>query len=323
MSFVPDQAKEKKDQLKARLKKEKDKFLNLTKQKPKMPTCKGFFPTMPKIDWVTIGAGGTFVTCLILWYSIRYYELFLPFVSGGLRLFKYFLICTAILYFMATFVQTSHYFYWWYESTLYFFRRMVDPLLNQKVKYWYYYFTDYINWIVYYPAKTYYFFRFVANVFFFLLIILPVMAFIAFFIGLLFSWLGEAKEEKSILDPMVQELKTAATSAKEQASSMVSNKMAGLASLMSFAKGLETKGLETKGLETKGLETKGIESKGIESKVLGSQLDPSKLDLSKLDLSKLGVSKMDPSKVDVSKLDPSKLGLSQLDPSKILKTLRS
>jgi hypothetical protein len=147
-----------------------------------------------RFDLLSASLMGTCLLGILAWYSIRYYELFVPFLGGGLRLFKYFVICVTIIYVMKVFIQTSSSFSWWYKSTLYFFRLFVNPLRNQKIKYYYYYFTDYINWIIYYPAKTYYLARFIANVVFFLLIILPIMAFIAFLIGLLFSMIGEKQD---------------------------------------------------------------------------------------------------------------------------------
>ncbi len=217
---VPKEVEKKRRELEARMRQEKEKYTTLFKQKPKLPSCDGIFPKLPKVDRNTFFIGGGFLLLLLIWYSIKYYELFLPFAGGALRLFKYFLICSAIFYFMVTFVQTTNYFYWWYESTLYFFRRFVDPLLNQRVKYWYYYFTDYINWIIYYPVKLYYLIRFLANVVFFLLIILPTLAFIAFFIGLLFSWIGERDNDPSILTPVVDDFKGGIAKATDVAHSV-------------------------------------------------------------------------------------------------------
>ena len=153
---------------------------------------------VPKFDHVTAGLITSFLTGLLIWYFIQYYDLLLPFMSGGLSLLKYFVICITIFYIMVLFIQTTLYFSFWYASTLYHFRHMVNPLLNHTVRYYYYYFTDYINWIIFYPARFWYGFRFTTNILFFILVILPVMAFIAFFIGILFSWLGEKKETFSI-----------------------------------------------------------------------------------------------------------------------------
>jgi len=272
-SELPKVVKKKKAEAKALLKKQKDKYTTLFRKKPVMPTCKGFFPKLPKIDIATFGIGGGFLMLILAWYSLQYYELFIPFASGALRLFKYFLICTAILYFMVTFVQASSSFYWWYTSTLYYFRRFVDPLLNQKVKYYYYYFTDYINWIIYYPAKAYYFGRFMANITFFLLVILPIMAFIAFFIGLLFSWIGEPKEGVSVMDPIVTDL----TSAASVVGSAANGAMSKAADAISKATGTVNKVTGAMGNVAKVLGTSSGSSVPNLSKI-DPRLDPSMLE---------------------------------------------
>jgi hypothetical protein len=126
-----------------------------------------------------------------LWILIKYYDLLIPFAGGGLSLLKYLIIYFIAIALIVTFFKFTSYFSFWYVLFMKYFRLFMNPLLNDKVSFLYCYFTDYINWLIYFPAKFFYFCILFLVILLLILIILPVLSILSFAIGYLFSLLGE------------------------------------------------------------------------------------------------------------------------------------
>jgi len=147
------------------------------------------------ISWVNalflfLAMGGV-VFLLILWYTFKNPDMIGPFMIGIFRItwriFIYFLILSVIV----LFIQFIYYFSYWVGVTIDYFNLFMNPLLNERVSQLSCYFSDNVNFLIYYPAMAFYLFLLILVVLFDILILLPVMGLFGFFIGILFSLLGE------------------------------------------------------------------------------------------------------------------------------------
>jgi hypothetical protein len=134
---------------------------------------------------------GLIALLVILWYSVKYSDLVKPFMSGGLKLLWYLFIYFLIISVLVLFIQFLYYFAYWFEITIHYFNLFINPLLNDRVSSLCCLFSDYVNWLIYYPAMIFYFFCLVMVVLFDVLILIPVLVFFGFLIGFLFSLLGD------------------------------------------------------------------------------------------------------------------------------------
>jgi hypothetical protein len=125
------------------------------------------------------------------------------FSDGILKLFKYFVLYSMVFGIITLFIKLLGTLYWWVVLFYWCIERMIDPLKDNTVRSWYYYLTDYVNWIIYYPAMIYYFFFMIALFMILSLIILPFVAFIGFLIGYIFSMMGEDPCNKGFFSRML------------------------------------------------------------------------------------------------------------------------
>jgi len=125
------------------------------------------------------------------------------FSDGILKLFKYFVLYSMVFGVITLFIKLLGTLYWWVVLFYWCIERMIDPLKDNTVRSWYYYLTDYVNWIIYYPAMIYYFFFMIALFMILSLIILPFVAFIGFLIGYIFSMMGEDPCNKGFFSRML------------------------------------------------------------------------------------------------------------------------
>jgi len=131
---------------------------------------------------------------VVLVFFIKEPDLIKPFMGGGLRLlwygFIFFLIISVLVLF-------SHYLYWvayFFELTIHLFNLTWNPLLNDTVSSWCCFFSDYLNWLIYYPSVIYFLICFCILLFVDIVILLPIFVFFGCMIGFLFSLFGESKE---------------------------------------------------------------------------------------------------------------------------------
>jgi hypothetical protein len=134
---------------------------------------------------------GLIALLVILWYSVKYSDLVKPFMSGSLKLLWYLFIYFLIISVLVLFIQFLYYFAYWVEITIHYFNLFINPLLNDRVSSLCCLFSDYVNWLIYYPAMIFYFFCLVMVLLFDFLILIPVLVFFGFLIGFLFSLLGD------------------------------------------------------------------------------------------------------------------------------------
>jgi hypothetical protein len=184
---------------------------------------KGFKPDL--IGYAIVGG------CLFLyliWAFFKYYDVALPFAGGVFNIIKFLIIYTIIILVLKLFFKFVFSFKFWMTLFVKYFRLFLNPLLNPKVSSAYCFFTSYVNWLIYYPAKIYYFICVLAICGIFILCVLPVIACISFVIGYLFSLLGDGRSFEGAVDGMkkavgsvkLNTVKTSdlATQAKEVAS---------------------------------------------------------------------------------------------------------
>jgi len=161
---------------------------------------------------------GGLLFLLVLWYSFKYPDAIGPFLTGIFRLswclFIYFIIISVLV----LFIQFMYYFAYWIGITIQYFNLFMNPLLNERVSELSCYFSDYVNFLIYYPAMVFYFICLILLVLFDILVMAPVMVFFGFIVGILFSLLGEQPDTvkkvigtvSGIVQEKYQKLKTSA-----------------------------------------------------------------------------------------------------------------
>ena len=125
-------------------------------------------------------------------------------ISDGLiKLFKYFVLYSMVFSVMAVFIKLLGTLHWWVILFYWCLERVIDPLKDNTVRYLYYYLTDYVNWIIYYPAMLYYLLFLIGLFMILSLIILPFVSFVGFLVGYIFSMMGEDPCNKGIFTRML------------------------------------------------------------------------------------------------------------------------
>lgn len=136
------------------------------------------------------GVGGLFIF-ILLWYFIKYPDLVKPFTFGGVKLCWYLFLLFLILSVLVLFIHFLYYIAYFIEVTIHYFNMTLNPLLNEKVSSLCCFFSDYLNWLIFYPAMIYYLIIFILLVLFDVLVLIPILALFGFIVGFLFSLLGE------------------------------------------------------------------------------------------------------------------------------------
>lgn len=167
-----------------------------------------WFTNMPSLDWskregwgswivILLGLGIVFFV-LMVWYFIKYYELIIPFIGGSINIMKYLIIYSIIIVVMVLLLKFTRYFSVWYKLFYKYLRLTFNPLLDDKVSQLYCFFSDYVNPLIYYPSMIFFLFCLIGVVLLLVLILLPILAAVSFFVGFLFSLLGEKKTDSSL-----------------------------------------------------------------------------------------------------------------------------
>jgi hypothetical protein len=135
---------------------------------------------------------GYFLVVLFVYLLAMHFTSLAPFSNGLLVMTKYIFLYGIIITTIVLFLSLVGTLNWWMSQFVWTGERFLFPLRDNKTSSWYYYFTDYVNWIVYGGAMIYFAICLVFLLVFLGLILLPGIAVIGFFIGYLFSLLGEA-----------------------------------------------------------------------------------------------------------------------------------
>jgi hypothetical protein len=152
--------------------------------------------------WIPILVVGVPLLLFLIWCFFKYYDLALPFAGGIFNILKFFIIYIVIIIVMRFFFKFLFTFKFWITLFMKYLKLFMNPLLNDKVSSAYCYFTSYVNWLIYYPAKIYYFICLLGISFIFFLIIIPIIVCISFVIGYLFSLLGDSSSAEKLIDNM-------------------------------------------------------------------------------------------------------------------------
>ena len=169
------------------------------------------FCTTPQACKATIYVAiGWFVGVFFFYLLAMHFSAIAPFSSGLLVMTKYIVLYGIIITTIVLFLSLVGTLSWWVNQFLWTGERFLFPLRDRKTNSWYYYFTDYVNWIVYGGAMIYFAICIVFLLVFLCLILLPGLAVVGFFIGYLFSLMGEAPCPTNL----VETAKTLATESK-------------------------------------------------------------------------------------------------------------
>jgi len=169
------------------------------------------FCTTPQACKATIYVGiGYFLVVLFVYLLAMHFTTIAPFSSGLIIMTKYIVLYGIIITTIVLFLSLIGTLNWWVNQFVWTGERFLFPLRDRKTSSWYYYFTDYVNWIVYGGAMIYFAICIVFLLVFLGLILLPGLAVIGFFIGYLFSLMGEAPCPTNI----VETAKTLATESR-------------------------------------------------------------------------------------------------------------
>lgn len=133
---------------------------------------------------------GIFLILYLIWILMKYYDLLIPFAGGAFNILKFLLIYTIVITLLVFFFKFTAFFGFWYVLFVKFFKLMMNPLLDENVSFLYCYLTDYVNWMIYFPAMFFYFICLVGITLLLFLIILPLLAIVSFAISWLFSLIG-------------------------------------------------------------------------------------------------------------------------------------
>lgn len=136
---------------------------------------------------------------IFLWYLFMYYDLLIPLAGGLVNILKHLIIYCVILFVMVLFFKFLKKLSFWYNLWLEYLKLFLNPLINEKVSSAYCYFTNYVNWLIYYPAKLFYLVCLIGITLIFFLIIIPIIVGISFIIGKLFELLGGGTNLKAML----------------------------------------------------------------------------------------------------------------------------
>lgn len=164
-----------------------------------------------KIDtWIGLVVVGIPLFLFLLWCFFKNYDVIIPYAGGVFNILKFLIIYCLILFVLRLFFKFVFTFKFWVSLFIKYFELFLNPLRDNKVSSAYCYFTPYVNWLIYYPAKLYFFICLLGVCFIFFLIIIPVIVAISFTIGYLFSLLGDS----SSLEKAAENLKKAVSSVK-------------------------------------------------------------------------------------------------------------
>jgi hypothetical protein len=174
---------------------------------------------------------GGFILLVVICYSFMNPDIVVPSLKGVLRISWRIFIYFLILSILVLFIQFMYYFAYWIGITINYFNLFMNPLLNERVRQLSCYFSDYVNFLIYYPAMLFYFILLVLVVLFDLLILLPVMGLFGFLVGTLFSLLGEDNDTvKDVAKKVTGMVQKGITNAKDSMSSLIPTSMTGLMS---------------------------------------------------------------------------------------------
>ncbi len=134
---------------------------------------------------------GGILAIILIYHILRHYDLIQPFVKGGIKGIWYMFLYLIIIFVVGIYIKCLYYFAYWIELTIHYFNLTLNPLLDERVSYYCCLYTDYVNWLIYYPAMLFYLFCFGLLVIFDILILLPTLVFLGFIVGYLFSLLGQ------------------------------------------------------------------------------------------------------------------------------------
>jgi hypothetical protein len=163
------------------------------------------FSNMPSMDWGKKDSWGSWIIILgilvglfflaFLWHLAKNFNLVVPFVGGSLNILKYLIIYSIIIVVMVLLLKFTRYFSLWYNLFYKYLRLTFNPLLDPKVSELYCFFSDYVNPLIYFPSMIFFLLCLIGIVLLLVLILLPILAAVSFFVGFLFSLLGEKKTD--------------------------------------------------------------------------------------------------------------------------------
>jgi hypothetical protein len=90
-------------------------------------------------------------------------------------------------------------------------RLTFNPLLDPKVSELYCFFSDYVNPLIYFPSMIFFLLCLIGIVLLLVLILLPILAATSFFVGFLFSLLGEKKTDDTLQTKGINKIKDIAS----------------------------------------------------------------------------------------------------------------
>jgi hypothetical protein len=135
---------------------------------------------------------GYFMGVFLVYLLAMHFTSLAPFSNGLIIMTKYIFLYGIIITTIVLFISLIGAMNWWVSLFLWYVERFIFPLRDHKTSSWYYYFTDYVNWIIYGGAMIYFLCCVIFLVGLLCLLLLPGIAVVGFFIGYLFSLLGEA-----------------------------------------------------------------------------------------------------------------------------------
>lgn len=136
----------------------------------------------------------------IAWNMLKNYDNLVPFSGGILNILKLVVIYFVIVFVMKLFIKLLKALSFWFDLFRDYFKLFLNPLLNQHVSFLYCYFTNYVNWIIYYPAKIFYFICAMGIALVFFMVIIPIILAFSFILSKLLSLLGNRSSVDTITD---------------------------------------------------------------------------------------------------------------------------
>lgn len=143
---------------------------------------------------IAVSSIGGVMFIVFLWYFIQNPDLIKPLMTGSLKLLWYGFIFFMILSVLILYIHFLYYIAYFFELTVHYFNLTCNPLLNERVSSLCCYFSDYVNWLIYYPSMIYFLICFAVLVVIDVFVLLPILAFFGFMVGFLFSLLGHRAE---------------------------------------------------------------------------------------------------------------------------------
>ena len=147
------------------------------------------------------------------WNMLKNFDNLVPFSGGILNILKLVVVYFVIMFVMKIFIKLLKALSFWFDLFRDYFKLFLNPLLNQHVSFLYCYFTNYVNWIIYYPAKIFYFVCAMGIALVFFMIIIPIIFAFSFIFSKLLALLGN----RSSVDTIVNGVKSTANTVKVNA----------------------------------------------------------------------------------------------------------